>query len=243
MRWMDVREFFSVLSRKRTSREEQLAAALDEQGDRTLDRLLRRTSDTVGSFSRMHETPNGASHTSAGDARASPSHIVDGRYHSASSASGAEASAPSSSRRSSTIEDLHGAGAWRSWPCRWWSTTASGTRSASPPSRGRSAGSITRTSSNVRQGASVSPSSPWSWWTARRSATSIGDEARAHYERTLRWLIGVADAAGTRTSPTMAPSSKPQNILVTRVVFAKAVVDFGLSWLLVDDRAHGRSGS
>lgn len=67
----------------------------------------------------------------------------------------------------------------------------------------------------------------------------MGGDALQNYERTLRWLIGVADAVGhAHARGVVHRDLKPHNILITREGWPK-VVDFGLSWLLAQDDDAG----
>lgn len=64
----------------------------------------------------------------------------------------------------------------------------------------------------------------------------MGAPARAAYQTTIRWLIGVAEALShAHARGVVHRDLKPHNILITEDGWPK-VVDFGLSWLLEPDQ-------
>ena len=68
----------------------------------------------------------------------------------------------------------------------------------------------------------------------------MGEPARQDLQRTLRWLIGVAEALGhAHARGVVHRDLKPHNILITEDSWPK-VVDFGLSWLLDRDETASR---
>lgn len=197
----------------------------------------------------MHETPNGASHTSAGDALPSPPDIVDGRYRLVECLGSGGFGTVFLAEELGTGALLH------------QEEDATVLRRVALKLLHHGKRDAQRFASEVRAlcrlnhpnivtvfayGAGEAPYVAMELVDGAPLSDTIGDEARAHYERTLRWLIGVADAVGhAHARGVVHRDLKPQNILVTRDGWPK-VVDFGLSWLLAHDDAeptHRRCGT